>query len=113
MTGGCQILDWNLAAIYTSGDENRYFGWEDCHGDTARQLATKFVVRFPTICARGKGADWPYAGWYVHVLGIAEQGALPDALSEYFNAITAGYLETITAGAFGPANHETLPLPPP
>lgn len=70
-------------ARYTTGDGNRYFGWEDAREDTARQLAVKFMARFPEIAERGRGRDWAYAGWYVEMLGLAERGVLPVAYADW------------------------------
>jgi hypothetical protein len=48
------------SASYSSSQDNGYFGWEDAHQDTARQLAVKFLERFPAIVRRGQGLDWLY-----------------------------------------------------
>lgn len=75
---GWEPLDWDDGiASYTSGDEDRYFGWKDAPGKTARQLAQLFVERFPELALRGVGRDRPYAGWFVGMLGAAESGRLP------------------------------------
>src|SRR4051812_34848560 len=64
-------------ARYTSASGNEYFGWTDARDATARQLADVFIERFPELAAAGRGDDWPYAGWYVKVLGHADNGHLP------------------------------------
>jgi len=47
---GARSKEWDTdAAHYSSSQENVYFGWEDTQHDTARQLAAKFVERFPAI----------------------------------------------------------------
>jgi hypothetical protein len=69
-------------ANYSSGQENEYFGWIDAGKDDARSLADKFVGRFDRLAERGRGWDYPYAGWYVHLLGLAETGWLPFVLSD-------------------------------
>ena len=33
----------SLVARYTTGDEKRYFGWDDCAEDDSRHLAQKFL----------------------------------------------------------------------
>ncbi len=93
-------------AHYTTGQDNNYFGWEDARQDTARQLAAKFVKRFPNIVRLGKGADWPYAGWYVQMLGVAERGAFPLAYPEGYSELSVRWMPT-TAGY-----DSELPMPP-
>ncbi|MGF6539384.1 hypothetical protein [Paraburkholderia youngii] len=62
---------------YTSAAEDQYFGWTDTYGKTARQLAACFIERFPDVARRGIGRDRAYAGWFVEMLGAAENGRLP------------------------------------
>ncbi len=63
---GAMPKDFNLdSAFYSTAQSNNYFGWKDAQADTARQLAAKFIKRFPHIVAKGKGNDWAYAGLYV------------------------------------------------
>ena len=64
-------------ATYQTGDEDRFFGWKDARGKTARELAQLFVERHPDIVARALGRDRPYIGWFVEMLGAAEHGELP------------------------------------
>ena len=61
-------------ASYSTANEDRYFGWDDARHDSARQLAAKFIERFPDIAERGVGEDAGYAGWYVRMLGEACDG---------------------------------------
>ena len=82
------------------------FDWEDTKHDTARQLAVKFVDRFPDIIEKGEGIDWNYVGWYVQMLGLAEQGAFPIAYSDYYEQPDHRFLPT-TGG-----NSVSLPMPP-
>ncbi len=78
-------LDLDLFAVYSSASQSSYFGWEDAHTDTARQLADKFITRFGAICESGRGRDWAYAGWLSELMGTMErQGALPFVMEEYF-----------------------------
>lgn len=70
-------------ARYTSGDGARYFGWEDGPNLTARLMAVRFLQRFPSIAAGGKGRDWPYAGWLTDVLGRAEHGSFVIFYADY------------------------------
>lgn len=75
---GWEPKDWEAGiAVYTSGQKDRYFDWHDGQGKTARQLAAMFLKRFPELARSGAGWDWPYAGWFVTMLGAAEAGDLP------------------------------------
>ena len=70
-------------ARYTSAAETEYFGWKDARHDNARELAAKFIVRFPELCICGAGLDFAYAGWFTAILGIAESGRLPVSFADY------------------------------
>lgn len=70
-------------AHYSSSSGNEYFGWEDAKKDTAADLADKFIDRFPKIAKLGYGRDWPYVGWYVTMLGHADNGHLPIAYADF------------------------------
>lgn len=83
-SNGWEPLDWSTGVVtYTTGDEDRYFGWADGVGKSARELAQMFVDRFPDLCRLGRGADPIYAGWYVQMLGAAESGRLPIFYADY------------------------------
>jgi hypothetical protein len=93
-------------AHYTTGQDNEYFGWADARDDTVQQLAARFRERFPEIARLGHGRDWPYAGWYVEMLGFAERGAFPIAYADWLGAPDAGRLPTT-----GPES-DRMPMPP-
>jgi hypothetical protein len=80
---GLGIADFDVqsgkVAPYTSGQEAKYFGWEDGPRMTARMLAARFIERFPLIAREGEGRDFAYAGWLTDLLGRMEQGAVGDA----------------------------------
>lgn len=83
-----KISDANLykakeLARYTSGTEDLYFNWEDARKDSPRQLAAKFIERFPDVAGDGFGSDWAYAGWFVEMLGFAERDFFPVAFADY------------------------------
>ncbi len=81
---GWEPQDWEGGiATYTSGDEDIYFGWVDAPGKSARQLAQLFLERFPELAKRGAGRDRPYAGWFVGMLGAAENGRLPIFFADW------------------------------
>ena len=104
-THGAMLRDSSTdAAHYSTGMQNKYFRWEDAQKDTARQLAAKFIERFPDIVQKGFGRDWEYAGWYVEMLGLAENGHLPVAYADWYGE-NPNYLAK-------DAERE-LPFPPP
>ncbi len=104
---GAMALDFDRqSAHYTSADSNTYFGWQDAQGDTARDLAAKFLERFPELAAAGQGSDWEYAGWYVEMLGMAEKGALPISYDDWYSKPPTNRLTTTNSGIL-------IPMPPP
>src|SRR3954468_22584387 len=53
---GARMRSWDLlAAHYTTGQERKYFGWEDASHVTPSRLAELFVERFPAIAEAGRG----------------------------------------------------------
>lgn len=84
---GAELRDFRegLNVQYSSASETAYFDWTDARSDNARQLAEKFVARFPTLCVAGQGRDWAYAGWLLELIGVLERmpGALPLVMDEY------------------------------
>ena len=93
-------------ARYTSGSEAAYFDWADAKRDTARELARKFILRFPTIAEQAQGRDHEYVGWYVEMLGLAERGALPIAYADWYGDPDPRYLST------SGSDDVRLPMPP-
>ncbi|BDI34447.1 hypothetical protein CCAX7_64980 [Capsulimonas corticalis] len=71
--------DWNLAAVYSSSSQGRYFQWDDAEHCDAGGLARLFIARFSEICEAGYGADWLYAGWYLEMLHRTYPDSLPIA----------------------------------
>ena len=95
--------DASEIAEYSSKRQgNGYFGWDDARSDSARDLAEKFIARFPGLARRTMHASWDYSGWLTRVVGIAETGALPIT-SELTGHDGAG-VRTTTG--------EVLPAPP-
>lgn len=70
-------------ACYTSAADARYFDWMDAERDNARQMAAKFIDRFPELCEAGAGLDYANVGWLTWMLGKAESGALPVFYADY------------------------------
>ncbi|MHB1517573.1 MAG: hypothetical protein ACYCVN_00715 [Acidimicrobiales bacterium] len=118
-THGGHLANWDfdgrLVATYSSGGEgNEYFGWTDRKDADARVLADTFVERFPEICGASRGADWLYAGWFVEVLGIAEQGWFPYLYADYDIDESHGLaLSSPDERLEAAGNKPTLPPPPP
>jgi hypothetical protein len=98
--------DDGQVALYSSGQDNEYFGWSDAKTDTARELATKFIERFPIIASAGLADDWNYAGWYVRMLGFAERGEFPAAYADWHSNPDPRWLPTTVGFQSG------LPMPP-
>lgn len=104
---GAMLKDWKKnVAEYGSGQGNEYFGWTDAKTDTARELAVKFIERFPKIAKSGLGADWEYAGWYVQMLGFAERGEFPTAYADWGERPDPRWLPT------DKGIRSNLPMPP-
>jgi hypothetical protein len=103
-------------AVYSSAQENKYFEWKDAQRDTVRSLADKFVDRFPVVARSGQGWDYPYAGWYQRLLGLAEAGWFPVVLRDEsevsFDRIPLDDLRP-TEWRVNQEETPTLPLPPP
>lgn len=100
---------FTTVARYTTAAERDYFQWGDCAKDDARQLAAKFLLRFPHLCAQAQGRDWAYAGWYAELLGHTEHGRLP--LWEWdTNGHEASYAKMISAVWI---DDHPFPFPPP
>lgn len=95
--------DHALVARHSSGTSgNHYFGWEDAAHDTARELAARFLQRFPRLSNAGRGRNYAYAGWFVEVLGRSEKGELPVAFGDCLEL----------NGALKTTGHGEMPLPP-
>jgi hypothetical protein len=81
---GWEIMNWEAnVATYSTEDDDRYFGFADASGSSARMLAVMFQERFPDILEQSLGQDWAYAGWFTEALGAAEQGRFPLFFADY------------------------------
>jgi|GEM_PF-1433922 len=65
--------------LYTTHQNDDYFGWTDATHDDARHLAVKFLERHPELARDAAGEDFAYAGWFARTLGRAEHGRLPES----------------------------------
>jgi hypothetical protein len=93
-------------ARYGSGHERAYFGWQDAAGDTPKQLARKFIERFPEVCAQSWGPDWIYAGWYMELLRLTEPAGAPIVYADW-------ELDPNVVSVIGESAHQAVALPPP
>lgn len=92
------LIAYDINPGYSSGESgNCYFGWEDAKQDNARQLAAKFIERFPRLIASCKGYNPEYAGWFNYMLGISESGALPVMYRDYYEC-RHNLIETTESG---------------
>lgn len=66
----------DMAARYSSGQEDNFFGWNDVVGNTPTEMAQKFIERFPKIAEAGCGGDDKYVSWYLEMLRLTE----PDGI---------------------------------
>jgi len=69
-------------AVYSSASGNHYFCCEDAEKDTAKELAARFMQRYPELVEKGEGRDWEYAGWYEEMLYRAREGGFPIVNAE-------------------------------
>lgn len=101
-------------AHYSSAQRAGYFGWPDAHSDNARQLAEKFIARFPAICDAGAGRDWPYSGWLSELVGVLESSqALPVAMAEFLTPPPNEMRSLILRAYGGDGGDREFALPPP
>jgi hypothetical protein len=103
-------------ATYSAASERDYFGWTDARTDSARDLADKFIHRFPAAAAIGRGRDWEYAGWLDELIGELEKGpCLPFVTAEYFEPCPL-QLRALPIRIFHPRGDSEIsldfPLPP-
>jgi hypothetical protein len=103
-----------LVALHGGASGNKYFEWRDAKTDTARELASKFIERFPEIAREAMGEDWAYAGWYVQMLGFAERGDFPVAFDDSFGyqKLDPRWLPTTRGLSQGDPTASHLPMPP-
>jgi hypothetical protein len=103
-------------ARYSSGQGNQYFEWKDAQMDNVRSLADKFLKRFRVVAESGQGWDYPYAGWYQRLLGLAEAGWFPVVLRDYSDvSYDRVSLDDVRPREWHVDQEEApiLPLPPP
>ena len=89
---------WDNVPIFSSACS--YFEWTDAEKDNARELAEKFVTRFPDVANRGLGRDWAYAGWLSELLGVLEGGDFLPVVEWEFMKGTRDQLRFIPIWSF-------------
>jgi hypothetical protein len=107
---GALSHDWTWRGpepFYTSGQQRKYFDWEDAQDDGPCELADKFVERFAAIAEASLGADWAYAGWYMEMLTKAGSGEFPVAYADWHEDPDPLWLPTTKGFQSG------LQMPPP
>lgn len=73
-------IDEQLLARHSSGSSgNEYFGWADCKGHTAEQLADAIEHRFTKLMTFCRGSNPHYLNWFSAMLNFARRDALPVA----------------------------------
>ena len=97
------------AACYTSAQERRYFDWDDATDDSPKQLATKFVTRFPRIAACSKQPDPMYVNWYGDMIRQTEPDGLPSTCA---TSPETSSLEPHRLIVLGHGSVESVTLPP-
>lgn len=103
---GAMAKDFNSeTAHYSSGSDEQYFDWDDASGNTAEQLAGKFLERFEKIAALGYGEDEDYTLWYRNMLDGASRGELPVAYADWYEEPDPRWLPTNRSDS-------RLPMPP-
>ncbi len=102
------------SVTYTSAARGEYSLWTDAAKETPRGLARLFIEQFPKIVRIGAGSDWPYAGWFVEMLGLAYRSHFPYAFVDWDGLddpdIGDLYRRSITMGE---GDDVRIPLPSP
>ena len=93
--------------MYTTGQGEKIFGWEDAGADEPAILAAKFVERFLDIIVLGRGNDPEYVSWYSAMVKDTEPAGLIYAYSDWDDS-SFEYLNVL-----GESIKRTVPFPPP
>lgn len=95
------------AAVYNTGQNEKFFGWEDAVGNSPAELATKFISRFPDMAAAGLGNDDSYVRWYKEMVEATEPEGLIYAYSDWGDSNPA------CLNVIGNSRERKVPYPPP
>jgi hypothetical protein len=105
------------APQFSSADQNQPFGWRHAAGDSARDLAAKFLKRFPELAHATRGRDWLYAGWFTELMGWVDAGYLPfanpEGLHDWEDRPDFEATPLIAPGGERLTGASRCPLPPP
>jgi hypothetical protein len=99
--------DPSILPQYSSAMGRNYFGWDDAPQATPRQLAERFIHRFPAVVREGYGSDWVYVGWFSEMLHLSYPGTLPISHGN-MSGPSATEMEFVGAPPL-----RSIPLPPP
>jgi hypothetical protein len=89
---GVAVGDWVVYvrgnhAFYSTGssaeDTEECFGWPDAADNLPRQIAAKFIERFPSVVCEGKGRDPDYARWYDEMIEATEPEGLISMYADW------------------------------
>ncbi len=94
-------------ASYTTGQDEKIFGWEDAATDTPADLAEKFMERFPEIAGLSFGGDEAYTTWFSEMIEATEPAGLVYAYSDWGDP-GSDFLWVI-----GESRADKVPFPPP
>ena len=103
---GATVLHFDEGVNYSSAEGNAFFGWADAEVDSPRQLAEKFIARFPRLAREALGRDSPYTRWYEEMLEATGPGGLPYAYADW-------PCPKDRLSVFGRGRRDELELPPP
>ncbi len=107
----------HASANYSSAEasDGTFFGWDDAKQDGTRELAHKFLQRFPVLAEQGHGWDYAYAGWYQRFHGLVEQGFYPYCFADTASVSRNGlHISNMRPSKWGEyPDKPALPLPPP
>ena len=113
-TNGARAVEniYDIGAAYSSGHGSAPFQWTVARTSTPSGLARRFIERFHVIAEAGRGADWPYAGWYGWMLHLTYPDLLPCAFTEWTADLDHG-IPTMMADGSPKEREVRIPIPPP
>ena len=103
---GAKMREFERGVHFSGSEGKDFFGWTDAKGDAPRELAKKFVKRFPELAGGGIGEDPDYTRWYKDMLEMTEPDGLIYAYADLSRADDC-------FGIFHGASDLKISLPPP
>ena len=111
---GAKMVDNGQAVYYSTAQKGDLFGWRNLKDRSREALADRFIKTWPEVCAKAKGRDWAYVGWFAEMLRFAHDGLLPASFENWGNGPgpqgAAAWLASATT--FAVTTHHRLPRPP-